>query len=71
MCKKLYLHVGKRRRRPLFLASNQLCRMDVDEQAIWRATGAVFSVVINADNGEGLFAPQVLKRAITTISPKN
>ena len=44
---------------------------DLDEQALWRATRAVVFVVINAANGEGLFAQEVLERAMTTIFPKN
>ena len=44
---------------------------DLDEQANWRATRAVVSVVINAANGEGLLAPEGLERAMTTVFPKN
>ena len=40
---------------------------DLDEHAVWRATRAVVSVVINAAHGEGLFAREVLERAMATI----
>ena len=42
---------------------------DLDEQAVWRSTRAVVSVVINAANGEGLSPQEVLERAMATIPP--
>ena len=52
------------------MASNHLCYMNnrrtFDKQAVWRAPRCVVFVVINAPNGEGLAAREVLERAMAT-----